>query len=300
MTLARATPLLILLSVAAGGAALSVACRPDRRIGTDDKRGAGCKVQDDCPYYLVCTDGACYETCAPGATYCQYFNTGTGHCKDGACLAGPAPLPGTDTPTFDPTPTPTPTTTATTTPPPTCFTAPTTSSPVNAFGSAAAPPASPTDCTQGQVDTFRTACLGASATKATCDAFTNDAATNGTCIACLAEQGSRLSVTYSTLDQKSALVELSGCIALVAGKPECAVPLARRESCRLRQCFNCASATDSTACEAYADLNNCHSVTVPASCEGLIESTKCVGTSFDESYAKVAKILCVSGPDAGP
>ena len=292
-------PLLLLLAVASGGAFASVACRPDRRIGTSDGRGDACKVQEDCPYWLTCATGHCYESCAAGQTNCYYNGYNPGHCAEGACIAGEAPTsPPTSPPPSPPPPTPTPTPT---TPPPTCFTAPTVSAPVSAFSNAAPPPSTPTDCTQGQVDAFRVACLGPSATPASCDAFTNDPAGNGTCISCLFEQGSRLSVTFPSLDNKSALIETSGCVALVAGKPECAVPLARRESCRLRQCFTCVTDPDNAACTAYADKNNCAPLTVPAQCEGLPPSSLCSGTTFDDLYAKVAKVLCVAGhdPDSG-
>ncbi len=286
--------------------ALSLACRPDLRIGEAVSTGEKCESQDDCPYYLLCVAGGCYETCAAGQAQCQYGRYSQGHCQDKACLPGARAPTGT-TPTYEP-PTPTPTTTATATvTAPSCFTAPPTGAVPSAFGISVQPPTAPTDCTAQQASDFFIACLGSpdagTASQAACDSFIADGgAANEICTSCLFERfsQSRLALLYAGLGGKSTFIELSACIALNAGKPQCAAPLARLESCRVRQCFACADDATTATCAAYADATSCSSLTLTAECKALdlnkAARAACIGNSFEDTYTRNATILCVSGP----
>jgi hypothetical protein len=156
-------------------------------------------------------------------------------------------------------------------------------------------------CTAQQVNDYFTACFG-TAGSTSCQSYTT---ANASCASCLS--------TPPTASQWGALiahtnwseVNMSGCL-YATGATSCAAAVQASAQCQLAWCEANCPVTDQTtlsaldACESEVNNNpsECESYATRAQCadDAGTATTDCVGTSFQDTFTRIATILCVSGP----
>jgi hypothetical protein len=173
-------------------------------------------------------------------------------------------------------------------------------------------------CTQSQIDGFFTGCIKTGSTNQTCAPYgTNGTAANQACAKCLIT--AQTASSYGALIDKSGVVEvnIAGCLAIAEGKIDgsgCAGKLQAGSQCDDAACkVNC-PVTDDASFKLYQqctqtadqDANLCGSYATAAQCadvivEGGTAGASCLqGQTFDDLYAAVAPVFCLSnGSDGG-
>ena len=93
---------------------------------------------------------------------------------------------------------------------------------------------------------------------------------------------------------------VAACAALVIGRPDCSVKLTQQVVCTSSACAACESDADDTACSAQVSEGICKT-TVDKACNDAVNAAAaqwqpiCRGTAFDDTYVKVANVLCGAG-----
>lgn len=153
-------------------------------------------------------------------------------------------------------------------------------------------------CSDAQLTTLQTACLGGSA--AGCDAAV---AANMACARCVfgALQGDNPATTplpaLIPVSEDSVSPNIAACAALVIGRPDCAVALSQQVVCTSSACSTCADQASDDACTATAEGAICRT-TVNAGCNTAVDAAQatwtpvCRGTAFADTYMKVGRYLC--------
>ena len=153
-------------------------------------------------------------------------------------------------------------------------------------------------CTDAQLTALQTACLGGSA--AGCDAAI---AANTACARCVfgALAGDNPATTplpaLIPVSADSVSPNIAACAALVIGRPDCAVALTQQVVCTSSACSTCADQASDDACTATAEGAICRT-TVNAGCNTAVNAAQatwapvCRGTTFADTYTKVARYLC--------
>jgi hypothetical protein len=158
-------------------------------------------------------------------------------------------------------------------------------------------------CTDATIAAGKTACLGQNATKATCDAFTKD---NAACAGCLFSGGKDASgkailPAVVPFGDTSVIPNTEACAAVVLkNEATCGMAYVNETTCLLSACQTCAASADLNACVDFAADNVCSPAVVDpnGACGKALTAGKaqvdaaCTGTAFDDTFAKVAAVLC--------
>jgi hypothetical protein len=164
-----------------------------------------------------------------------------------------------------------------------------------------APAAGTNKCTSMQIGELKTKCLGSGATG--CDAYVE---ANKDCARCVlgALKGDTPDATplpaLIPVSDASVSPNVAACAALVIGRPDCAVKLAGQVVCTSSACATCESEAEDTECLAKATDGICKT-TVDKACNDAVNAAAaqwqsvCRGTAFDDTYVKVANVLCGAG-----
>ncbi len=157
-------------------------------------------------------------------------------------------------------------------------------------------------CTPAQIAGFNTSCLPG--TVANCSAFQSNPANRG-CLACLVggvQVDGGVNPNLAALlpirkDGSRLLADFIACGYVAILQPACAVKEAKAEVCASSVCDTCTVAADLAACRARALTDVCAGFSTPA-CTNAFNAGKttvdtfCRGTTFTETYTKVATFLC--------
>jgi hypothetical protein len=168
-------------------------------------------------------------------------------------------------------------------------------------------------CTDADVKSFYSACLGSSATTDTCNTFRNDAGPH--CADCLLTPDS--DPKYGPLIGHGSFVtaNIAGCIELTDATTDglaCAKAVQALGGCELLACEancdvhdapslnsydNCASSADQAGCDTYASASSC----VQSLQEAGDGVAQCLASDFATFYYLAAKLFCGTAPamDAG-
>ena len=154
-------------------------------------------------------------------------------------------------------------------------------------------------CSDSALELLRVACLDAGASEGGCKSATD---ANQDCARCVlgplagdSAASLKAPALLSTGDGK-VKVNVAACAAIVAGRPDCALPLSKQLTCTSSACGGCAGA-DASACEAEAACGVCANVAYSPACTAAVADASvweatCRGKSFVETYGKVAKFFC--------
>jgi len=177
-------------------------------------------------------------------------------------------------------------------------------------------------CTAAQIGAFYDACLGPSATMATCAPYLGSSATgaNAACGACILSRSDAATLGPVIAHASTVSVNLAGCMELTdpTGGLLCAKAYQAADQCEDAACeLNCpvsdmASFDRYSQCVMQADTGGCAPFVAPTSCanaeaDGGPASVCFAGQSFHDLYEAVAPLFCGvapptdggSGPDAG-
>jgi len=159
-------------------------------------------------------------------------------------------------------------------------------------------------CTAATVAEGKAACLGTSATQAKCDAFK---AANATCAGCLGigtinkdAAGKSIVPALVPFGDTSVLPNSDACAAItLKNEATCGIAYVNETTCLLSTCDTCASA-DLQACANQSAEGACSAAVVDpnGACGKAYTDGKaaadaaCRGTGFDDTFAKVAAVLC--------
>ncbi len=158
-------------------------------------------------------------------------------------------------------------------------------------------------CTDATIAAGKAACLGQSATQATCDAFTKD---NANCSACLFSGGKDASgksilPAVVPFGDSSVIPNTEACAAVVLkNEATCGMAYVNETTCLLSACETCTANADLQACANFAAENICSTALVDpnGACGKALTAGQaqvdaaCSGTAFDDTFAKVAAVLC--------
>jgi len=158
-------------------------------------------------------------------------------------------------------------------------------------------------CTDATIAAGKTACLGQNATQATCDAFTKD---NAACAGCLFSGGKDASgkailPAVVPFGDQSVIPNTDACAAVVLkNEATCGMAYVNETTCLLSACETCSASADLNTCANFAAENVCANAIVdPAGACGKAYTdgkaqvdAACNGTAFDDTFAKVAAVLC--------
>ena len=155
-------------------------------------------------------------------------------------------------------------------------------------------------CTDPQLSALLAACLSAGSSGATCDAYIN---ANTDCARCTlgALAGDPAATTpvgaMIPASDDSTAPNIAACAALTINRADCALPLTRQTVCLLSACASCLDDPTEGACLKTAEANVCRTV-MDAPCNAALNASQaawvpvCRGTSFADTYMKVARVLC--------
>lgn len=159
-------------------------------------------------------------------------------------------------------------------------------------------------CTAAIVAEGKAACLGTSPSQAKCDAFK---AANATCAGCLGigavnkdADGKSIIPALVPFGEMSVLPNSDACVAVaLKNEATCGIAYVNETTCLLATCDTCAS----------ADLQSCANQSAEGACSAAVvdpngacgkaytdgkatADAACRGTGFDDTFAKVAAVLC--------
>lgn len=98
------------------------------------------------------------------------------------------------------------------------------------------------------------------------------------------------------MDSQTLVASLGSCAAVVLGRPDCALPIARANLCRSGGCATCTGPAKAT-CSSYADSQGCETV-LTVECRKILRDSFavwgsiCQGASAASTFTKVAEYLC--------
>lgn len=159
-------------------------------------------------------------------------------------------------------------------------------------------------CTEAQIDAILSGCFGTGGSEAACKAATTDAAADcGECV--LGPSASKatfdLPMFVPVGDDGSGLISVYACLAVKAGKPECALPLTNSIFCPATACSACEKA-ESDACEKEAEEGVCKDAIskVDQACVDALnaleddgpEVAACTGSESLKTLKAVSVTLC--------
>jgi len=157
-------------------------------------------------------------------------------------------------------------------------------------------------CTDADIAAFSAACFG-NGTQATCDQFTKD---KPACSSCLFlgdakdAAGKNILPALVPFGDSSVIPNTEACTAItLKNEAACGVAYVNETTCLVSSCATCADA-DFDSCVNSAADNVCADVLVdPAgTCGKAVTDNKaavdaaCSGTAFEDTFAKVAAVLC--------
>jgi hypothetical protein len=162
-------------------------------------------------------------------------------------------------------------------------------------------------CTQEQIASFVQACVGATATNATCMAWQQSDA--GTCGACVMTQASASTWGPLVCDVNGCKLDVPGCIDVTLGQEalernasgngSCGDFLSDEEGCVDFACAACAG-SDRTQCESSALTNECKNygdaATNAPACSTLDAGATACFPQSDSDYAAFVNVFCGTGP----
>lgn len=158
-------------------------------------------------------------------------------------------------------------------------------------------------CTSTQVTAFATACLGTTATAATCTEFTDANKACSDCIQLSADNKAKPTPALFPVNEKTVSANVISCGFLTISKPECAIPTINYTMCYRSVCGDCdandKAATD--ACQKEAKEGVCKTLAPTKECDDAYAAGKtqidaaCRGADFNAIFSKVANVLCGTG-----
>jgi hypothetical protein len=154
-------------------------------------------------------------------------------------------------------------------------------------------------CTPAQITGYLTACLSASATEASCDAYYAQSADCAKCIDGPVQGDNPANFFEPVLiySGESLFSNTSLCGGIVAGDLACAKKLSNEEVCAFGVCGECDEA-DFGTCADQALAGVCKEFEAGKACRDLLTAKKaeidmkCVGADFDSEFVKVAGVVC--------
>jgi hypothetical protein len=164
-------------------------------------------------------------------------------------------------------------------------------------------------CTQGNIDNFRTFCLGTGDANA-CQSFL--ATTAGkTCAQCILTQptAAALGPLIDHTSQGFVSLNTAGCLQIAQGNDTCAKAISALSQCDDAACVNC-KVTDDASLQALNDCTNvadqaaCAQYTGPAGCADQAAEAgtagQCfAGNDFTSGYNSIVPIFCLKADDGG-
>jgi len=166
----------------------------------------------------------------------------------------------------------------------------------------------PGACTDGQVVALKQACEWSPTFDLdTCRAFETDPA-NANCLGCMfGAVGSNGAGAILVLPGGQWIANRSGCIALMEGDASdtsCGAKTQASDLCQYTACIaacdNGVSSTQFQGCETTARNGVCHTYVNAASCAQLPRYASCLYEKFDDYFAAMADLFCISGRHLPP
>lgn len=158
-------------------------------------------------------------------------------------------------------------------------------------------------CTAQDIKDFQAACLGTAADQTKCDAFTK---AKGTCSGCLFTgankdaSGKNILPALVPFGDTSVIPNTEACAAItLKNEATCGLAYVNETTCIISTCSTCEG----------ADLNKCANASADDACTAALVDpngacgkaytagqaqvdSACSGTAFDDTFAKVAAVLC--------